>query len=64
MKKLFYGMILLFSFSLISGCGGDKAADATKVSSADTPVKEKIRIGVEGAYPPFSQVTSDGKLVG
>lgn len=25
---------------------------------------KKIRIGVEGAYPPFSSVTSDGKLVG
>jgi arginine/ornithine transport system substrate-binding protein len=25
---------------------------------------KKIRIGIEGAYPPFSQVTPDGKLVG
>ncbi len=25
---------------------------------------KKIRIGVEGAYPPFSSMTSDGKLVG
>jgi arginine/ornithine transport system substrate-binding protein len=25
---------------------------------------KKIRIGVEGAYPPFSKVTPDGKLVG
>ncbi len=25
---------------------------------------KKIRIGVEGAYPPFSSVTADGKLVG
>ena len=24
----------------------------------------KVRIGVEGAYPPFSEVTPDGKLVG
>ncbi len=24
----------------------------------------KIRIGVEGAYPPFSSVTADGQLVG
>ena len=63
MKRIFYSIILLVSFSLISGCGDDKAVDTTKVS-ADTPVKEKIRIGVEGAYPPFSQVTSDGKLVG
>jgi arginine/ornithine transport system substrate-binding protein len=63
MKKIVYSIILLFSFSLIAGCGGDKAVDTTKIS-ADAPVKEKIRIGVEGAYPPFSQVTSDGKLVG
>jgi arginine/ornithine transport system substrate-binding protein len=25
---------------------------------------KKVRIGVEGAYPPFSEVTADGKLVG
>ena len=25
---------------------------------------KKIRIGVEGAYPPFSMVSPDGKLVG
>jgi arginine/ornithine transport system substrate-binding protein len=25
---------------------------------------KKVRIGVEGAYPPFSSVTADGKLVG
>lgn len=25
---------------------------------------ETVRIGVEGAYPPFSSVTADGKLVG
>ncbi len=25
---------------------------------------KKVRIGVEGAYPPFSSVTPDGKLVG
>lgn len=25
---------------------------------------EKIRIGVEGAYPPFSSITPDGKLIG
>ena len=25
---------------------------------------EKVRVGVEGAYPPFSAITADGKLVG
>lgn len=25
---------------------------------------KKVRVGVEGAYPPFSSITADGKLVG
>lgn len=33
-------------------------------SSAHAGEWKKIRIGVEGAYPPFSSITSDGKLVG
>ncbi len=36
-------------------------AFAANVSAKDW---KKIRIGVEGAYPPFSSVTTDGKLVG
>ena len=31
---------------------------------ADAKDWKKVRIGVEGAYPPFSEVTPDGKLVG
>ncbi len=34
---------------------------ATLAPAADAP---KLRIGVEGAYPPFSSVGADGKIVG
>ncbi|HEY9538213.1 MAG TPA: ABC transporter substrate-binding protein [Kiloniellaceae bacterium] len=33
-------------------------------AQADAKDWKKVRIGVEGAYPPFSEVTPDGKLVG
>ncbi len=33
-------------------------------SFAQAPDWKKIRLGVEGAYPPFSQVGPDGKLTG
>ena len=36
-------------------------ASATFVSAQET---KKIKIGVEGAYPPFSQIGTDGKLKG
>ncbi len=34
------------------------------VAQAQAPEWKKIRIGVEGAYPPFSEVGADGKLKG
>ena len=34
---------------------------ATLVSAQDA---KKLKIGVEGAYPPFSQIGTDGKLKG
>jgi arginine/ornithine transport system substrate-binding protein len=37
---------------------------ATSTSHAQAPDWKKIRIGVEGAYPPFSEVGPDGKLKG
>ncbi len=40
------------------------AAIALGAAQADAKDWKKVRIGVEGAYPPFSSVTSDGKLVG
>ena len=37
---------------------------AASISLASAKEWKKIRIGVEGAYPPFSQTTPDGKLEG
>ncbi len=53
MKKiLVIAAIFMFMFGTFYSCS--KAPEK----------KEKVRIGVEGAYPPFSSVDSDGKLVG
>jgi arginine/ornithine transport system substrate-binding protein len=49
---------------VVTGCGGksaDKKADDAK--PAETKM-ELVLIGVEGAYPPFSLTTKDGKLEG
>lgn len=40
------------------------AALALGAAQAGAKEWKKVRIGVEGAYPPFSEVTADGKLVG
>ncbi len=40
------------------------AAVALSAASVDAKEWKKIRIGVEGAYPPFSYVDPDGKLAG
>jgi len=37
---------------------------AASVAQAQAPDWKKIRIGVEGAYPPFSEIGPDGKLKG
>ena len=37
---------------------------ASTAALAQAPDWKKIRIGVEGAYPPFSEVGTDGKLKG
>jgi arginine/ornithine transport system substrate-binding protein len=37
---------------------------AFAANTADAKEWKKVRIGVEGAYPPFSQVTPEGKLEG
>ena len=50
-KLLFMVMILGASFVSNGWAGSKKSAD-------------KIRIGVEGAYPPFSEVDKDGKMKG
>ncbi len=40
------------------------AAVALSAASVDAKEWKKVRIGVEGAYPPFSYVDPDGKLAG
>ncbi|MDT8998090.1 ABC transporter substrate-binding protein [Paucibacter sp. APW11] len=40
------------------------AALTSVAAQAQAPEWKKIRIGVEGAYPPFSEVDKDGKLKG
>ncbi|MCD4677934.1 MAG: transporter substrate-binding domain-containing protein, partial [Desulfobacula sp.] len=50
MKKLLASVIIL---SIVFAAGSVFAKDW-----------KKIRVGVEGAYPPFSFVTPDGKLDG
>ena len=40
------------------------AALALTVGAADAQDKMKLKIGTEGAYPPFNNLTSDGKLEG
>jgi arginine/ornithine transport system substrate-binding protein len=39
-------------------------AGAAAPAHAQAPDWKKVRIGVEGAYPPFSEVGTDGKLKG
>ena len=40
------------------------ALSASAAVMAQAPDWKKVRIGVEGAYPPFSEVGTDGKLKG
>lgn len=49
MKKLF----ALFTIALMLAAGTAQAKEW-----------KKVRVAIEGAYPPFSQVTPEGKLVG
>jgi lysine-arginine-ornithine-binding protein len=48
MKKLFTAVIAMAAFGLVAGS-----------ASAQT-----VRIGTEGAYPPFNSIDSDGNLIG
>lgn len=54
MKKFAKIALAAASLALASGASTSGIANAA----------EKIRIGIDGAYPPFNQLTTDGKLVG
>ena len=49
MKKMF----TLFTIALVLAAGAVQAKDW-----------KKVRVAIEGAYPPFSQITPEGKLIG
>jgi len=51
MKSLLTATLAALALTVVAGAAGAKDWN-------------KIRIGVEGAYPPFSSVTADGELVG
>ncbi len=51
MKKLFTAVIAAAVFGLVAG----------GASAHDT---KNVRIGTEGAYPPFNSIDSSGKLIG
>src|SRR5690606_14128551 len=40
------------------------SAAALALGLGAAQAQEKLRIGTEGAYPPFNNLTSDGQLVG
>ena len=40
------------------------AAALVPLAQAQAPDWKKVRVGVEGNYPPFSKLGADGKLVG
>ena len=50
-------MSLLLSFMVFTGLVSTSIAGSKKSA-------EKLRIGVEGAYPPFSEVDKDGNMKG
>ena len=39
-------------------------AAAVMIAAGAAQAADKVRIGTEGAYPPFNELTADGKLVG
>ncbi|BAV49966.1 hypothetical protein MesoLj113a_75550 [Mesorhizobium sp. 113-1-2] len=47
---------------ILSAAGAAMLAMAA--GSLTAQAAEKLKIGTEGAYPPFNTITSDGKVVG
>jgi len=59
--------LLLASITTLFIAGCDSKAPESKSSdskASEAKTEEVVRIGVEGAYPPFSKTTKDGKLEG
>lgn len=59
--------LAVFGLALaLSACGGDKPAEPqTKAEAGAQPTEQKvIRVATEGAYPPFNDITPEGKLIG
>ena len=51
MKKLFTAILAMAAFGVIAG-------------GAAAHEEKSVRIGTEGAYPPFNSIDSSGKLIG
>ena len=49
---------------VVTGCGGKSESKTSESKANEAKAQEVVRIGVEGAYPPFSKTTKDGKLEG
>jgi arginine/ornithine transport system substrate-binding protein len=64
-SHLFTGVrLMLIARKLIAFTSFAVATLALTSVEAQAPDWKKIRIGVEGNYPPFSQIAPDGKLTG
>lgn len=50
----------------LTACGGDKPAETKTETKAEPQATEQkvIRVATEGAYPPFNNLSPEGKLVG
>lgn len=56
---------LIAGLGLLAGCGGEDEAQQAAAPAEPAPAAmEVLRVGVEGAYPPFSFVDKDGALGG
>ena len=65
MKKILHNLAALIAgLGLLAGCGGEDEAQQAAPAEPAAPALEVLRVGVEGAYPPFSFVDKDGKLGG
>lgn len=51
--------------TLLVACGGEKPADTPKADTTAKPASDRtLVIATEANYPPFNNMTADGKIVG